>query len=280
VSWTVRGETHRCYVKSVPQRMAAVVLLAAVIAALAAIQPANASAHHRKPRHHKAKVTTICQPLGWMHTTRPHFGYVVRNDNWATSECIRNTGGRAGYTVTTNGHPSHIGVVAFPNVFYGCDWNICSHRTRLPLRLSRVRRPKVSWHTTGNPAGVWNKALDIWLDRKPIKTGQAHVEVMIWIATRGHASWKGFKVVHIDGAAWYFDWWTTRHANGQSWPLIIFRRVHKVGHVQGLRLAPFFRAAERRKLFSQREYLLNIEAGNEISKGGRGLATTSFQVRL
>lgn len=265
-----------CRTRAKLVRYMRIITAALVLSALGAIAsvsvPAQATA--------AAKTTSqICRPLGWERVaTRWGAQYIVRNDDFlGTDECLSTTG-RPDFTVTRTGTPDHRGVIAFPDIFRGCWFNICSANSGLPARVIKLANPRVTWYTAGDPVGVWNRALDLWFDSAPITTGHpTGAELMIWLGTRGYASWSRFPIMTIDGTQWYEDHWQTRPPKGSGWPLIIFRRVHPVGHVRQLPLLPFVHAAENLRVLKSSFYLLDVAGGDEISRGGRGLATTWFR---
>ncbi len=79
-------------------------------------------------------------------------------------------------------------------------------------------------------------------------------------------------------ARWYLHSWITRHA-GSHWRLIQFRRVRPVWRVSVLSLLPFFTRLEHRGWIRPWYWLLNIEAGFGIWRGGDGVATRWFAAR-
>jgi len=200
-------------------------------------------------------------------------GYVVRADAWAADLCIRPKPG--GFRVTWSIAAGN-GVTEFPDVFYGWAWGLHSRHTVLPRRITRLGSMSATWKTGGYPPGIWNKALDLWVNAKPSVKGQdTGGEVMVWSQTRGYTpAWLALPEVKLDGKWWHVDEWRTLHANGLSWPLVIFDAVRPFSSVHGLRLAPFLRYAAGRHWITLRYYLTSVEAGNEINYGGKGLSAT------
>jgi hypothetical protein len=264
----VRLYANHCYMR--------IITVALVLSALGTIASISAPG---QPTAAAKTASQICRPLGWERVAaRWGTQYIVRNDDFlGTDECLSTTG-KPDFIVTRTGTPDHGGVIAFPDIFRGCWFNICSAHSGLPARVITLANPRVTWYTAGDPAGVWNRALDLWFDRAPITTGHpTGAELMIWLGTRGYASWSRFPIMTIDGTQWYEDHWKTRPAKGSGWPLIIFRRVHPAGHVRQLPLQPFVHAAENLRVLKSSFYLLEVAGGDEISRGGRGLATTWFR---
>ena len=221
----------------------------------------------------RAVPVTLCTTPGQIPAWSAASGYVVRADAWAADLCIRAR--PKGFRVTESVALGN-GVVAFPDVFYGWAWGLHSRGTILPRRISRLGGLRVTWVTHGDPAGIWNKALDMWVNARPAVKGQdTGGEVMVWSQTHDYTpAWLTFPEVKLDGKWWHVDEWRTVHANRLSWPLVIFDAVRPFSSVHGLRLAPFLRYAAGRHWITLRYYLTSVEAGNEINYGGKGLSAT------
>jgi cellulose 1,4-beta-cellobiosidase len=165
----------------------------------------------------------------------------------------------------------------------GCSWGICSPHSKLPhselpARVSALHSPTTTWHTSEHASGRWDAAFDLWFGRRRMTTGQATgAEVMIWLNARD-IPLASKRIVRVDGVRWYLAHWRARLGT-KTWHYIQFRRVHPVWRVRNLRLNPFIRHAERRRLVSRRWWLLNIEAGFELLRGGRGLTGWKFWAR-
>lgn len=87
--------------------------------------------------------------------------------------------------------------------------------------------------------------------------------------------------MRIDGARWHFAHHVACSATAAyagCWNYVLFHRASPVAGVKELRLAPFFRFAERKRLVSRRWFLASVNAGFEIWHGGVGLGTRWFRV--
>jgi len=261
------------------------ILLVVVIAAawaLVGIPSATALPSTVATRHK----TIICKPNGSLiaHTRHGGTGYVVRNNYWRGQrpQCISNRRNRSNFRVVQRAGFDPAGrVVAFPDIFRGCIWNICSPQADLPRRVSALGRARATWHTSERATGTWNAAFDIWFGKRRMVTGQADgAELMIWLNEHGGccALQRGAPIVRIDGQLWWLSHWRTHH-DGKSWNYIQFRRVNRTWHVNNLKLYPFVRRIRRLGLVRPGWWMENIEAGFEIWNGGRGLATTKYVVR-
>ena len=206
--------------------------------------------------------------------------FIIRNDNYGGQpECMTNSGGWANFRVSLSRAASGHQPAAFPYIFRGCSWGLCTAASGLPVRAADLQHARTTWATSQRAGGSWDATYDIWFNRKPITTGQATGgELMIWLNSR-HRPGPGrhTRIVWADHARWYLQSWRTGHA-GHHWRLIQFRRVRPAWRVR-LRLAPFVRKAAARGWLQRSSWLLSIEAGFEIWRGGTGLATTTFSAK-
>ena len=217
-------------------------------------------------------------------TTTPDKGvrYVIRNDDYGhKEECISNQRDAPNFTVVQSAaRVDHAEPVAFPNIFLGCSWGVCSPGSVLPARVSRLRSLTTSWSTTERATGTWAVGYDIWFDRVRRITGQSRgAELMIWLDSRGTASAGRWPVVVVRHVRYRMAHWRTGD-RGKSWTYIQFRRATPTSRVARLDVRAFVRVAERDGLIRPRWWLTSVEAGFEIWRGGVGLRTTGFAVRV
>lgn len=234
--------------------------------------------HGSKP---DPRAFTLCKT--YQHITVRHGGaaYIVRNDNYGhDKECLANEGHTANFTVISSGaRVRRAEPVAYPNIFTGCSWGVCSPHSVLPLRVDRIKSLVTTWHTITKARGTWGAGYDIWFARKPARSGQSSgAEMMIWLNSRGFGA-STWPVVVIDHVRWHLEHWVTG-GHGKRWNYIQFRRVSGASKVTGLRVKPFIAAAQRYRLIKRRWWMTSVEAGFEIWRGGVGLRTTQFMVRL
>jgi hypothetical protein len=254
-------------------------------AELAAVQRASAARQARSAIHDpRPLLVRLCHRYQHVAAFGAHGAdLVVRNDNYGgRSECLANTNRWANFAVSTSAaRRTGSEPAAFPNIFYGCSWGVCSRGTGLPRRLSRLHHPKTSWYTRGRPPGRWDVAYDIWFARKRHTSGQDRgAEIMLWLRSKGLGRPSGHGLL-IERHRWQLEHWlTTNPTSGAHWPLIIFRMVRPHGFVNHLDLMPFFRRAEALGLLHRSWWLTAVEAGFEVWRGGAGLRTTSFWVHL
>jgi Glycosyl hydrolase family 12 len=229
--------------------------------------------------------TRICTSNGYLiaHPRNKTTDYAVRDAYWRGQrpQCLVNRGHLTNFQVAQRPGFDPAGrVVAYPDIFRGCIWTICSPRSYLPRPVSAVGRPVATWHTSERAPGTWNAAFDIWFGKKRMITGQANgAELMIWLNEHGGccALQHGAPKVRIDGQLWWLSHWRTRHG-GVSWNYIQFRRVNRTWNVTNLKLYLFIRRIKALGLLRSGWWLENVEAGFELWTGGHGLATTQYEV--
>ena len=254
-------------------------------AELAAVKRAKAERAARAARRRMfPPFTRLCRRYQHVAAFGAHgVRLVVRNDNYGgRGECLANTNRWSNFAVATSAaRRDGAEPAAFPNIFYGCSWGICSPGTGLPRRLSRLHNPVTSWYTAGRPAGRWDVAYDIWFARTRHTSGQDRgAEIMLWLRSKGLGRPGGHGLL-IDHRRWQLEhWFTSNRTSSARWPLIIFRMIHQRGYVKHLALMPFFRRAEALGLLNRHWWLTAVEAGFEVWRGGAGLRTKSFWVHL
>jgi cellulose 1,4-beta-cellobiosidase len=252
----------------------ALVLIVGLVAGLTAAAPAAATT---------IRAATICRERGYERVTNSRGGhYVVKNDNYGgRPECIRIARRRPDFTVTRSGADSHgPEPMAYPFVLYGCSWGLCTPGSRLPARVRRVHRATASWSASERARGRWNAAFDIWFGRhrSAARTQARGAELMVWLNARREPAARS-RIIRADHRRWHVYHWVTSHG-GAHWTYIQVRAVRSVRHVRGLSLLPIIARMERMGLIRRRWWLLNIEAGFEIWRGGHGLATDSFSATV
>ena len=212
----------------------------------------------------------------------------VRDDWWDERVCIAVTPQVAGFTITTKVRPRAAGVVAFPYVLVaGWAWGVHAPLTSWPVRIHGSGDPRLTFRTYGNPAGIYNRAADLWFDPEPLHTGHGSAEVMVWLTARGYQRSRIYTRpvarVRLDGVVWALDYWKTRHrlcvpggCRTFKWPLIIFARLHarNPDRVVGLPLRPFITRAIATGLLPASDYWLSVACGAELQAGARGLGGT------
>jgi Glycosyl hydrolase family 12 len=258
-----------------------IVFALAVALSLVAATPAFADV----PRSvwDRSQKTDLCERDSVARVMGQGHSYLVNNNNFAgTAECLTLWHTQARFVVSES-HATSTGPEsdAFPNIFTGCSWGICSPHSQLPARVSRLHNPVTTFDTNEKAPGWWAAAYDIWFNPRLIRTGQADTEMMIWLNAKGlyNPAGKGWPIVRIDGALWYVLTWITGNGR-QTWRYVQFRKYTPRWSENNMPLAPFFKYMENSGWIRPSWYLLNIEAGFEIWNGGRGLTVQSFSARV
>jgi cellulose 1,4-beta-cellobiosidase len=214
--------------------------------------------------------------------------YVVQNNEWGSSaaESLA-TNGSAGFTVAnssiteaTNSAPG-----GYPSIFQGCHWGDCTkgglaaHPVPATTLTARPGTVTTSWSTT-QPGGsaAYDVAYDIWFNQAPTTTGQPNgAELMVWLNSHGGVQPYGHPVgtTTIKGVS-YQVW-----EGAQSWgDTISYKMLSPVTSVTNLEVGPLAADAIHRGYISSSWYLIDVEAGFELWRGGAGLATNSFAVNV
>ena len=209
--------------------------------------------------------------------------YTVQNNEWGSGalECLA-VGGSGGFTVTrsaiansTSGAPG-----GYPSIYRGCHWGTCTPRSGLPVPVSRLLSPgtvTTGWATAQPGTGAYNVAYDIWFNRAPSTSGQPDgAELMIWLNHNGPVHPFGSQVGTAAIGSRSYDVWFGK----QAWNTISYSMVAGTTSVQDLDIGRFAADALRRGYIQESWYLIDVEAGFELSQGGAGLATDSFAVNV
>jgi Glycosyl hydrolase family 12 len=213
--------------------------------------------------------------------------YTVQNNEWGSSapESIT-TDGRAEFTVAnssindaTNSAPG-----GYPSIYAGCHWGNCTQGglAANPVQVSTLTDPgtvTTSWSTT-QPGGsaAYDVAYDIWFNQTSTTSGQPNgTELMIWLNHNGPVQPFGSQVasnVSIGGRR--YNVWFGR----QAWNTVSYTMTSGTTSVRNLDVGAVTADAVARGYIQKSWYLIDVEAGFELWRGGAGLATNSFSVKL
>lgn len=275
------------------------VIIAGAIAAGLASPAAAASggpAHSGGRGHHATR--TLCaarrgprgraadQPGAYVDGRR----YWVQDDRFGTDDrqCLTLVPhGRAAFAVSVSraDNPGNT-AEAFPYIQYGCYWGWCTPGSVLPLRVSALRSATSTWYTREHARGIWNAGYDLWLNSTRLARRHANrAEVMIWLnATTRHYRIRGpagTRPVTVADRRFYLTHWRTGTGTTRGgWEYVQYRLAGAPRRVRNLNLRAVLLDAVRRHLISRSWYLQGVLAGNEIWRGGQGLATTRFSVTV
>jgi hypothetical protein len=235
----------------------------------------------------RAAGTTLCQyQVAQVDGGR----YIVQNNEWGSSapECVT-TDGSAEFRVAHSAisDPTDTAPGGYPSIFMGCHWGDCTPGDGLgthPLPLANLGPGTVTsnWYTT-QPNGIVNDydvAYDIWINRTATASGAPDgTEIMIWINHHGPVQPAGDLIARDVpiGPHHYDIWYNPGSGGGDS---VSYEMRHAHTGVTDLDIGGAIADAERRGYTDPSWYLIAVEAGFEIWRGGAGLATKSFAVNL
>ena len=212
--------------------------------------------------------------------------YIVQNNRYGTTapECVRLDGGtsfrvsRSSIDTKADGGPG-----AYPSIYQGCHWGQCGSGGLVahPVRVSGLTPGKVTtnWSTVQPTHGTYNVAYDVWFNKTPKASGQPDcTELMVWLNHTGAIEPFGSPIadgVSVGGRR--YNVWGGPQRWGRT---ITYVMTTPVKSVSGLDVGVLAQDAVHRGYLPQSCYLIDIEAGFELWKGGTGLGTTSFSVHL
>jgi cellulose 1,4-beta-cellobiosidase len=232
----------------------------------------------------EAATSTLCK----FQTARAGGGtYVVQNNEWGSSasECIT-TDGSADFRVAnsaisnaTNGAPG-----GYPSIYQGCHWGNCSSGglTSTPIQVSNLRSGRVvtSW-STSQPGGsnAYDVAYDIWFNQTPTTGGQPNcTEMMVWLNHNGSVQPFGSVIAsNVSVGGHTYNIWNGQQGFGNT---ISYNMTSGTTSVSGLDVGTLAQDAVNRGRLSRSCFLIDVEAGFELWRGGAGLATNSFSVSV
>jgi hypothetical protein len=203
--------------------------------------------------------------------------YEYDMDEWNSSatDCVTLNGG-PGFTVTnTNFNLSGGAPATYNSLWRGCHWGNCTSNNPFPIQESNIASASTAV-SINMPGGYANDcAYDIWFNQSPSTGGQPNgTEVMIWNNHQGGVMPFGGYVgnVNIDGINW-----NVYDGRASVWNVISYMATSGNNNVN-LNLVPFFQDAISKGQLQSSWWLLDVEYGFEIWRGGNGLAVNSFSV--
>jgi cellulose 1,4-beta-cellobiosidase len=232
----------------------------------------------------EAATTTLCN----FGTAKAGGGtYIVQNNEWGSSasECI-SADGNADFRVAnsaisnaTNGAPG-----GYPSIYQGCHWGSCSAGglTSTPIQVSNLSTGRVttSW-STSQPGGsnAYDVAYDIWFNKTSTTGGQPNcTELMVWLNHNGGVQPFGSVIAsNVSVGGHTYNIWNGQQGFGNT---ISYNMTSGTTSVSGLDVGALAQDAVNRGQLSRSCFLIDVEAGFELWRGGAGLATNSFSVNV
>lgn len=168
---------------------------------------------------------------------------------------------------------------ASPSLLKGCHLDICSDNSGLPVQVARMPELTGTLVTTPAEGGDYASAYTAWFHSKPATKGVPDgAELVIWLRGNGDARPAGLMVagaIPISGAGW--DVWFEK-AQGRD--RITYERVGDVDSVHDLDIRAFGKDAVNRAWIKPDWYLIGVEAGFELWRGGAGNSIDEFEVSV
>ncbi|WP_162041426.1 hypothetical protein [Undibacterium sp. YM2] len=139
---------------------------------------------------------------------------------------------------------------------------------------------------TGNIVGTYNHAIDVFFHSSNIwNTSYLKGEIMVIPDSSANSQTAGWGVKDaasfvLDGETWDV-WQATMTSNGNSWPVMQFRkRVNARYFNKNLKF--FFAEAARRRadVFKSTYYVMTVEAGTEVKSGSGHFYNKNYQVSV
>ena len=188
--------------------------------------------------------------------------------------CVSTDGG-PDFTITRSAINLDM-VGAFPNI------STTGPANGLPVQIARMGNPASTWQTVSPRWGEYDVTYDITIGRRrDAVTWAGGSEVMVWLNTRGHPYPLGRVVatnVPVSGADYTIR--VLPSPAGTSYQTIVtFLRQRQTRSVTNLNLGRVIRLAARYGRIPASMYLVRVQAGIELIKGGAGFATKYFSYR-
>jgi cellulose binding protein with CBM2 domain/glycosyl hydrolase family 12 len=168
---------------------------------------------------------------------------------------------------------------ASPSLLKGCHLDVCSANSGLPVQVSRMPELTSDLVTTPAEDGDYASAYTAWFHSKPATEGVVDgAELVIWLRGNGDARPAGLMVaggMPISGASW--DVWFEK-AQGRN--RITYERVGDADSVRDLDIRAFGKDALNRAWVKPDWYLIGVEAGFDLWRGGAGNSIDEFEVTI
>lgn len=177
-----------------------------------------------------------------------------------------------------NANVNSSGIVGYPSIVRGCHWGGCSSNSGLPKKLSAIGSVTTSW-TQSSSGNAWDAAYDIWFDASSNPGNRASTyELMVWL------QWTGTKPIaqNYDASGNAIPFAKNVSVGGRTFN--VYRRGNVFSFLLtsqsksiSFSLKPIADYCVARGWMSSSVYLISIEAGWEIIKGGT-YSTSAYSV--
>lgn len=223
-----------------------------------------------------AAAQSTCSRTSVVPLQNGQYNFQMNENDSSLQECA--TTNNAGFTITTANFTNATNgpAAAYTSVFEGCHWGACTHSNPFPIQERNIASATTSVNFTQPPGFNDDAAYDIWFNHTSTTSGQPNgAEVMIWLNHQGVIQPFGSRVATatIDGAQ--YEVWI---GNQSSWKILSYIASSPVNSAANLNLLPFFADSVSRGSLDPSWWLIDVEFGFEIWKGGQGLAVSDFSV--
>lgn len=223
-----------------------------------------------------AAAQSTCAPFNVTPLDGGRYNFQMNESNSSLLECASLKG--VGFTIATAkfDSPTNGAPAAFTSIYRGCHWGICTSSNPFPIQERNIDSATTSVGILQAPGYDNNAAYDIWFSRSSATFWQPDgAEVMIWLNHQGSIQPFGSKVGTKTINSAQYDVWT---GDQSSWKVVTYVASTPVTAVTSMNLLPFFADAVSRGCLRPSWWLIDVEYGFEIWKGGKGLGMSGFSV--
>jgi hypothetical protein len=216
--------------------------------------------------------------------------YYFQNNIWnqqGSSQCIEpyTFGDFAGFRVASANHAvTNDAPAAYPSVVKGWHWGFKTSDYNAGRPLSAITSVPSLWCFATTTGDKYNVSYDIWLHptSSAPSTPNGGMELMVWLHREDPENGVWPIGVAQDRFQYQGSWWRIYLSSTQdnpNWTVLSYMRETNVNAAE-LDLKFFFDDAIDRGYLSPSWYLLGVEAGFEIWRGGTGLQSVAYQVEV
>lgn len=213
--------------------------------------------------------------------------FMIQNNIWnreGGTQCIsgHQHPGFVGFDVTAANHAIVDSTpAAYPSVVRGWHWGFQTSGHNMGRQLAAIGSVPSLWCFVTPPGHKYNVAYDIWLHPTDGNLGNTAptggMELMIWLAREDPENGVWPIGTAVDRFQWQGSWWRIYEGTTETWSVVTYMRETNTNAVD-FDLKFFFDDAVARGFITNSWYLLGVEAGFEIWRGGFGLQSTSYYV--
>lgn len=208
-------------------------------------------------------------------------GHLAQNNVWGadTQQCVTVVGEALRVDVADHDRPITGSPASTPTLLEGCHWGRCSIGSELPVQVGKLPKLSSDLSTVQVNSGAYNAGYVLWFHSQPATNSAPDgAEIVVWLSSRGDVRPAGSVVagaVELSGAPWRV--WHDRQSGHDR---ITYERLGSVTSVSGLDVRSFAQDSAQRGFVRPEWYLIGIEAGFNLWRGGAGNAVEAFSVSV